>query len=208
MLTPIHMDDSSVLLWSSGASRIGIKSRGELIHKRIDPVAGVAVCLELGEGEKVEAIFPVTVLPEIRSSVYAEDLHPDTTNKDLYLLFSMIGHVHSIAKDGLGKSKGFGFVQYDSEVSANDALTALDGTTFEGGIISIAKFLKKSERKEPDFTNVYGKNLDSDGWICSDDLDLLLEEEDAETACYTALVANNANHPAVDMSKVLQMEIK
>ncbi|KAI3512574.1 hypothetical protein L1887_19890 [Cichorium endivia] len=192
------------------------------------------------------------VLTEPRSSLYAGDLHPDTTDKDLYLLFSMIGPVQSvricrdrfsskslcyayinfylhshaavalsrlnhtelrgnpmrlmwcqrnpltrktgvanlfvknldssvteaklekifgkfgrihsckIAKNDLGKSKGFGFVQYDSEESANDALTALDGTTFEGKIISVAKFLKKSERKEPEFTNVYVKNLDSD----------------------------------------------
>ncbi|KAI3496708.1 hypothetical protein L1887_39081 [Cichorium endivia] len=65
--------------------------------------------------------------------------------KNLEKILGNFGRIHScmIAKDDLGKS--------DSEESANDALTALDGTTFDGTMIP-----------EPEFTNVYEENLDSD----------------------------------------------
>ncbi|KAI3494502.1 hypothetical protein L1887_40751 [Cichorium endivia] len=67
------------------------------------------------------------------------------STKNLEKILGNFGRIHScmIAKDDLGKS--------DSEESANDALTALDGTTFDGTMIP-----------EPEFTNVYEKNLDSD----------------------------------------------
>ncbi|KAL7616563.1 hypothetical protein Lser_V15G01389 [Lactuca serriola] len=98
------------------------------------------------------------------ANLFVKNLDPFVTDAKLEKIFGKFGRIHSskIAKDDNGNSKGFGFVQFDSEESANDALTALDGTTFEGKIISVAKFLKKSERKEPEFTNVYVKNLESD----------------------------------------------
>ncbi|KAI3496809.1 hypothetical protein L1887_39186 [Cichorium endivia] len=67
------------------------------------------------------------------------------STKNLEKILGNFGRIHScmIAKDDLGKS--------DSEESANDALTALDGTTFDGTMIP-----------EPEFTNVYEENLDSD----------------------------------------------
>lgn len=48
------------------------------------------------------------------------------STKNLEKILGNFGRIHScmIAKDDLGKS--------DSEESANDALTALDGTTFDG----------------------------------------------------------------------------
>ncbi|KAI3496771.1 hypothetical protein L1887_39146 [Cichorium endivia] len=60
-------------------------------------------------------------------------------------LLGKFGRIHycKIAKDDLGKIIG--------KFAANDALTALDGTTFDGTMIP-----------EPEFTNVYEKNLDSD----------------------------------------------
>ncbi|KAL4560016.1 hypothetical protein LXL04_032164 [Taraxacum kok-saghyz] len=98
------------------------------------------------------------------ANLFVKNLDPVVTDAELEKIFGKFGKIHSskIAKDIHGNSKGFGFVQFDSEESANDALTAMDGSTFEGNIISVAKYLKKSERKEPEFTNVYVKNLDSD----------------------------------------------
>ncbi|KVI05899.1 Nucleotide-binding, alpha-beta plait [Cynara cardunculus var. scolymus] len=121
-------------------------------------------------------------------SLYAGDLHPDVTEPELYILFSIIGplqNIHlcrdlhetrleevfgvfgrilscKIAKDCYGNSKGFGFVQFDSEESAKEALCGLNGSKLDGKILTVDKFVKKSERKEPEFTNVYVKNLDED----------------------------------------------
>uniref|UniRef100_A0A2C9UZY7 RRM domain-containing protein n=1 Tax=Manihot esculenta TaxID=3983 RepID=A0A2C9UZY7_MANES len=64
-----------------------------------------------------------------------------------------------------GKSKGFGFVQFDSENSALAARTALHNTIVEGKKLYVSKFVKKSDRtaatiyEESEFTNLYVKNL-------------------------------------------------
>ncbi|KAG8656439.1 polyadenylate-binding protein 4-like isoform X2 [Manihot esculenta] len=64
-----------------------------------------------------------------------------------------------------GKSKGFGFVQFDSENSALAARTALHDTMLEGKKLYVSKFIKRSERaattlyEESNFTNLYVKNL-------------------------------------------------
>ncbi|XP_071685633.1 polyadenylate-binding protein 6-like [Rutidosis leptorrhynchoides] len=98
------------------------------------------------------------------ANLFVKNIDSLVTDVKLEEAFAKFGTILSckIAKDNQGKSKGFGFVQFDSEESANNALNALDGSTLGEKIISVAKFLKKSERKEPEFTNLYVKNLDSD----------------------------------------------
>ncbi|KAL8260813.1 hypothetical protein R6Q59_024862 [Mikania micrantha] len=98
------------------------------------------------------------------ANLFVKNLNLAVTDMKLEEVFGKFGRILSckIAKDDNGKSKGFGFVQFDSEESANIALKALDGTTLDEKIISVAKFLRKSERKEPEFTNVYVKNLELD----------------------------------------------
>lgn len=73
--------------------------------------------------------------------MFVKNLDPFVTDAKLEKIFGKFGRIHSskIAKDDNGNSKGFGFVQFDSEESANDALTALDGTTFEGKIMYVSK---------------------------------------------------------------------
>ncbi|KAL5075585.1 hypothetical protein RYX36_014569, partial [Vicia faba] len=65
-----------------------------------------------------------------------------------------------------GKSKGFGYIQFGSEESANDAIQKMNGSTVRDKQIYVGKFIRKSERSlpEPDakYTNLYVKNLDPD----------------------------------------------
>ncbi|KAI3763344.1 hypothetical protein L1987_53798 [Smallanthus sonchifolius] len=98
------------------------------------------------------------------ANLFVKNLDPIVTDMKLEEVFGKFGRILSckVAKDDHGMSKGFGFVQFDLEESANNALKTLDGTALNEKIISVAKFLKKSERKEPEFTNVYVKNLDLD----------------------------------------------
>ncbi|KAK6933593.1 RNA recognition motif domain [Dillenia turbinata] len=65
-----------------------------------------------------------------------------------------------------GRSKEFGFVQFELEEFAHAAIKSLHGTMLEGRKLYVSKFMKKNERKpvaeEPKFTNVYVKNMDKD----------------------------------------------
>ncbi|KAJ0537064.1 putative RNA recognition motif domain, nucleotide-binding alpha-beta plait domain superfamily [Helianthus annuus] len=97
-------------------------------------------------------------------NLFVKNLDSSVNDAELQEVFEVFGVISSckIARDGDGVSKGFGFIQFCSEDSASCALSALNGSVLHGKILTVAKFLKKSERKEPQFTNVYVKNLDKD----------------------------------------------
>ncbi|KAE9467862.1 hypothetical protein C3L33_00214, partial [Rhododendron williamsianum] len=97
-------------------------------------------------------------------NVFVKNLDPCITSARLQGIFCKFGTILSckVAEEH-GKSKGFGFVQFDSEDSSKTAVNALHGTMLEGKNLYVSKFVKKSERKdayeEPKFTNLYVKNL-------------------------------------------------
>ncbi|TYI04067.1 hypothetical protein ES332_A11G388700v1 [Gossypium tomentosum] len=85
--------------------------------------------------------------------------------KELYQKF---GNVISckVATFEDGKSMGYGFVQFESEESANAAIEKLDNTMIGDKEIYVGKFMKKCDRVLPSpdvkYTNLYVKNLDPD----------------------------------------------
>ncbi|OVA17902.1 RNA recognition motif domain [Macleaya cordata] len=91
-----------------------------------------------------------------------------------------------------GKSKGYGFVQFESEESANAAIENLNGSTVEGKQIYVATFVKKSDRVLPSpdakYTNLYMKNLDLD---VSEEL---LQEKFSEFGKITNLIITKDNN--------------
>ncbi|KAI4386984.1 hypothetical protein MLD38_004853 [Melastoma candidum] len=101
------------------------------------------------------------------ANLFVKNLHPSINSSCLHSIFGEFGTILSckVAEEN-GRSKGFGFVQFDSEESALKALNALHDTTLEGKKIYVSKFVKKSERhldcEEPKFTNLYVKNLEED----------------------------------------------
>ncbi|KAL0441460.1 UNVERIFIED_CONTAM: Polyadenylate-binding protein 6 [Sesamum radiatum] len=129
--------------------------------------------------------------PLPRTSLYVGDLHPDVTEEDLSKTFGQVGPLASLrlCRDKLshkslchafvnfwlpghvlsckvaeedGISKGFGFVQFDSEDTAMAALNALHDTVLEGKKLYVSKFVRKIWRQdgEPGFRSLYVKNLD------------------------------------------------
>ncbi|GLT49034.1 hypothetical protein SLA2020_226190 [Shorea laevis] len=105
--------------------------------------------------------------PSLRKSdvanLFVKNLDPSISSAHLHSIFGKFGTVLSckVAEEN-GKSKGFGFVQFDKEQAAMAAQTTLHDTMLEGKKLYMSKFVKKSERKvaaEVNFTNLYVNNL-------------------------------------------------
>ncbi|XP_020547855.1 polyadenylate-binding protein 6 isoform X2 [Sesamum indicum] len=105
---------------------------------------------------------PVTRMNGI-GNLYVKNLDKSISSARLQGIFSKHGTVLSckVAEEN-GISKGFGFVQFDSEDTAMAALKALHDTVLEGKKLYVSKFLRKIWRQagEPGFRSLYVKNLD------------------------------------------------
>ncbi|GKV10198.1 hypothetical protein SLEP1_g21600 [Rubroshorea leprosula] len=110
--------------------------------------------------------------PDARKSgvgnVFIKNLNDSIDSARLQELFQKFGNVVSckVATSEDGKSKGHGFVQFETEESANAAIQELNGSTVVDKQIYVGKFVKKSDRMLPSpdakYTNLYVKNLDPD----------------------------------------------
>ncbi|OVA19449.1 RNA recognition motif domain [Macleaya cordata] len=110
--------------------------------------------------------------PDARKSglgnLFVKNLNDSINNVKLHEMFSKYGNILSckVAMSQEGKSKGYGFVQFETEESANAAIDNVNGFTVEGKQIYVGHFMKKSDRSahHPDakFTNLFIKNLDMD----------------------------------------------
>ncbi|XP_051150085.1 polyadenylate-binding protein 2-like [Andrographis paniculata] len=112
------------------------------------------------------------------NNVYVKNLSESTTDDDLKRIFGEYGNITScvVMKDGDGKSKCFGFVNFEIADDAAKAVEALNGKKFDEKEWYVRKALKKSERVQElksrfeqtareagnkvQGTNLYVKNLD------------------------------------------------
>lgn len=107
--------------------------------------------------------------PSIRKSghanVFIKNLDTSIDNKALHDTFAAFGTVLSckLAVDGNGQSKGYGFVQFEQEDAAQNAIKRLNGMLINDKQVYVGLFVRRQERERtngsPKFTNVYVKNL-------------------------------------------------
>ncbi|KAL6514596.1 poly(A) binding protein Pab2 [Orobanche gracilis] len=107
--------------------------------------------------------------PSVRRSgagnIFIKNLDKEIDHKALHETFSSFGNILSckVATDSSGQSRGYGFVQYDSEESAQNAIEKLNGMLLNGKQAYVGPFLRKQEREmskdKTKFTNVFVKNL-------------------------------------------------
>nr|XP_043635589.1 polyadenylate-binding protein 2-like [Erigeron canadensis] len=107
--------------------------------------------------------------PSIRKSgtanIFIKNLDRSIDNKALHDTFSSFGNILSckIATDGAGQSKGYGFVQFEVEDSAQSAIDKLNGMLINDKQVYVGRFLRKQERDSTlgrtKFNNVYVKNV-------------------------------------------------
>jgi cold-inducible RNA-binding protein len=84
------------------------------------------------------------------NKLYVGNLPFSTTDDSLRELFSQSGSVNSasiITDRDTGRSKGFGFVEMGSDAEAADAITKLNGTSFEGRTITVNEARPKAPRE-------------------------------------------------------------
>jgi len=106
--------------------------------------------------------------PTLRKSglgnIFVKHLAKSIDNKSLYDTFSMFGNILSckVATNNKGESLGYGFVHYESEDSAQNAIARVDGKVIAGQKVEVSAFKSKKERgglNKNKFTNIYVKNL-------------------------------------------------
>lgn len=114
------------------------------------------------------------------TNVYVKDLCEATTDEDLENFFGTYGAISSavVMKDQDGKSRCFGFVNFQSTEAAAAAVEQLNGTTHDGKVWYVGRAQRKSEREAQlrakfeqerlsryekyQGANLYMKNLDDD----------------------------------------------
>ncbi|WJX18061.1 hypothetical protein P8452_07905 [Trifolium repens] len=85
-----------------------------------------------------------------RGNVFVKNLAESIDNLGLHDLFQKYGKILSskIVMSEDGKSKGYGYIQFDSEESANDAIQKMNGSTVGDKQIYVGKFIRKNITKE------------------------------------------------------------
>merc|ERR1719301_448834 len=109
--------------------------------------------------------------PSLRKScagnVFVKNLDKNIDNKALHDTFSLFGNILSckVACDPDGKSRGYGFVHYETEEAAKQAIERVNGMQIGEKTVEVNAFVKRSERESPTentFTNLYIKNMPGD----------------------------------------------
>jgi polyadenylate-binding protein len=108
--------------------------------------------------------------PSVRKSgvgnIFIKNLDKSIDHKALYDTFSDFGNILSckVALDEKGVSKGYGFVHYETQKNADDAIAKVNGCVIGSSPVPVyvGKFISKKERQlqnAQNFTNVFVKNL-------------------------------------------------
>ncbi|KAJ9159529.1 hypothetical protein P3X46_025035 [Hevea brasiliensis] len=154
--------------------------------------------------------------PSIRKSgsgnIFIKNLDKAIDHKALHDTFSVFGNILSckVATDSSGKSKGYGFVQFDNEEAAQMAIEKLNGMLLNDKQVYVGPFLRKQEREsaidKTRFNNVFVKNLSEA--ITDDDLKkifgefgtitsaVVMRDGDGKTKCFGFVNFENADDAA------------
>jgi len=107
--------------------------------------------------------------PSMRKSgqgnIFIKNLDKSIDNKVLFDTFSSFGNILSckVVTDNKGNSKGYGFVHYENQESAEQAINKVHGMLLANKIVFVGVFVPRRERiptADPDkFTNLYVKHL-------------------------------------------------
>ena len=100
-------------------------------------------------------------------NVFIKNLDETIDNKALHDTFVAFGAIVSckVAVDETGKSRGYGFVHYETTEAAEEAISQVNGMMLADKVVFVGKYVPKRERQakidevKSKFTNLYVKNL-------------------------------------------------
>ena len=96
-------------------------------------------------------------------NIFVKNLQEGIDNKQLYDTFSLFGKILSckvVCDRDTGKSKGYGYVHYETNEAAANAIDKLDGMLIDGKEVQVGVFMRRDTRPgSADWTNCFIKNL-------------------------------------------------
>ncbi|ELU44821.1 polyadenylate-binding protein [Rhizoctonia solani AG-1 IA] len=152
------------------------------IFNMIGPVASIRVCrdavtrrslgyayvnyLNAADGERRDPALRKTG----QGNIFIKNLDEAIDNKALHDTFAAFGNVLSckVATDETGKSRGYGYVHYETAESAEAAIKAVNRMLLNDKQVFVGHHISRKERQSQidearaQFTNIYVKNLDTD----------------------------------------------
>ncbi|EGB04650.1 hypothetical protein AURANDRAFT_55048 [Aureococcus anophagefferens] len=135
--------------------------------------------------------------PTLRKSgvgnVFVKNLDASIDHKALFDTFSLFGNILSckVATDEAGRSQGYGYVHYESEDAATDAINKINSMTICDKEVYVGHFVRRTERSgQSDWTNLYVKNFPAD-WD-EETLRKAFETFGAITSCKAAAAADGS----------------
>ncbi|CAF1145372.1 unnamed protein product [Adineta steineri] len=107
--------------------------------------------------------------PSLRESgvgtVFIKNLDKNIDNKSLYDVFSAFGNILSckIMTDENGQSKGFGFIHFETQEAADNAINKVNDTLLADKKVYVGRFMSRNQRADfggqRKFTNIFIKNF-------------------------------------------------
>ncbi|KNZ71804.1 Polyadenylate-binding protein, cytoplasmic and nuclear [Termitomyces sp. J132] len=105
-----------------------------------------------------------------QGNIFIKNLDEAIDNKALHDTFAAFGNVLSckVATDEQGRSKGYGFVHYETSEAAEQAIKAVNGMLLNDKKVYVGLHISRKERQskldefKAQFTNLYVKNLDTE----------------------------------------------
>lgn len=127
-------------------------------------------------------------------NVFVKNLDKNVDNKALYDTFSLFGNILSckVATDMDGKSRGYGFVHYETAEAAKQAIEKVNNMQIGEKTVYVGEFVPRDGRAPAEiinFTNIYVKNYPQE-W----DEPKLLEEFGAFGKITSSMVQKDRKH--------------
>ncbi|TMW69827.1 hypothetical protein Poli38472_001983 [Pythium oligandrum] len=120
------------------------------------------------------------------SRIYCGNLHTNITEDDLRAVFQAFGEVLSvnINRDEMGRSRGFGFIQFNTPQEANFALSKGNGIELAGNYLKLGCVNENA-----------GESTSSGGWRLDDDEGNLSMNSQSRSALMAKLAGNKNIFP-------------
>jgi polyadenylate-binding protein len=125
-------------------------------------------------------------------NIFIKNLDKSITNSALADTFSVFGHIISckVEVDQNGVSKGYGYVHFETQEEADQAIAKVNGMQMADKIVFVGPFQPKKARggesTSTTFTNIYVKNLDTA--VTKEQLDEMFGAHGKITSC--AIMSN------------------